>query len=110
MKKLFSILLVIVLSLSIFAGCSKPVMEDQNSSTQPAGKIASEFTDAEGVFNGIIDADSVEIAMSPEDVIVFTTYNVTDQITNIKSGDKVKFSYEPGPDDRLTITKIEVME
>ncbi|HHX61933.1 MAG TPA: hypothetical protein GX707_14685 [Epulopiscium sp.] len=110
MKKSFSILLVFVLSLSILTGCSKPATADQSLSTQPPSKIASEFTDADGVFNGIIDTDSVEIAMSPQDIVVFTTYNVADQITPIKPGDKVKFSYVPGPDDRLTISKIEVME
>lgn len=48
--------------------------------------------------------------MGPQDVVIFTTYNVADQIANIKLGDKVKFSYAPGPDDGLTISKLEVMK
>lgn len=110
MKKLFSLLLIIVLSFTVVTGCSKPVISDQDSPVQSSGKIASEFIDAEGVFNGVIDANSVEIAMSPEDIVAFATYDVADQITNIEPGDKVRFSYAPGPDDRLTISKIEVIE
>ncbi len=110
MKRIVSILGVIVLSLAMLTGCLKPTTTDQELPNQSGGKIASEFTDAEGVFNGKIDENSVQITMGPQDAVTFRIDDVADEIINIESGDKVKFSYAPGPDHGLSISKIEVIE
>jgi len=106
MKKIGMLIMVLTLMFSLFAlaGCAKAEAPIDN---QPSAKIASSATDAEGVYNGQIDGNSIEIAMSPEDIAAFRTADVQDQIATLVEGDKVRFSYAANTDGQLVLSKIE---
>jgi len=76
----------------------------------PSAKIADQAADAEGVYNGQIDNNSIEIQMSPTDVVAFRTTEVQDQLEGLEDGDRVKFGYKPNADGQLVLTFIEKME
>lgn len=106
MKKIvvFILVLMLTLSLGILNGCAKKEAPVVNPSS---AKIASNATDAEGVYKGRIDEGSVEIAMSPEDIVAFRSADVTDQLADISEGDPVRFSYAFNADGQLVLSKIE---
>lgn len=131
-KKLTALVLVAVLSLSLGAlgGCAKPdgpavsspapevsspapeVSSPAPEVTLPAptAKIADQATDAEGVYNGQIDNNSIEIQMSPTDIAAFRTTEVQDELEGLEDGDRVKFGYKPNAEGQLVLTFIEKME
>jgi hypothetical protein len=106
MKKIGILITILILTFSLFAlsGCAKAEAPTDN---QPSAKIASSATDAEGVYNGQIDGGSIEIGMSPEDIVAFRTAEVQDQIATLTEGDKVRFSYAANADGQLVLSKIE---
>ncbi len=109
MKKIVTLIIVLtmVLSLSVLSGCAK---EQTPVDGQPSAKIASSATDAEGIYNGQIDGNSIEIAMSPEDTAAFRTADVQEQIAGLSTGDKVRFSYEANAEGQLVLSKIEKIQ
>lgn len=109
MKKIGMLIMVLILTLSLFAlvGCTKAEAPTDNP---PSAKIASSATDAEGIYNGQIDGGSIEITMSPEDIAAFRTVDVNDQIALLTEGDKVRFSYATNTDGQLVLSKIEKIE
>jgi hypothetical protein len=76
----------------------------------PSAKIADQAADAEGVYNGQIDNNSIEIQMSPTDIVAFRTTEVQDQLKELEDGDRVKFGYKPNADGQLVLTFIEKLE
>lgn len=122
LKKLFVITVVVLSFALLFTGCTStapepvtPPVEQQNgdqtapSATpdQPAAKVAAEAQDAQGKLNGWIDNNSVEIEMSPEDVLAFRVTDVLEQMKGIEDGATVKFSYIQNEHGQMVITKIE---
>lgn len=100
---------LLMLSISFLSGCTKPDAPEV-SSPAPSAKIADRATDAEGVYNGQIDGQSIEIQMSPTDVAAFRTEAVGDLLEGLEAGDRVKFSYEPNAEGQLVLTSIEKMK
>lgn len=125
MKRTLALVLAIILVIGLASGCAKPApsqdtpaaVEDQNNTpedTNPnegaSGKIADKATDATGRFNGKIDGNSVEIEMTPTDILAFRSSEVTEQLNGINDGDKVRFSYESNENGQLVIISIEKIE
>ena len=122
MKKALVITIVVLSFAVLFTGCTKAATEltslppeQQNSETpvvpatpdKPAAKVAAEAQDAQGKLNGWIDGNSVEIEMSPEDVLAFRVTDVLEQLKGIEDGATVKFSYSLNENGQMNITKIE---
>jgi Cu/Ag efflux protein CusF len=123
MKKILAITLALVLLVAALAGCAKPAVQSEAPPPQsiavgepnpntpanpgPSAKIAAKGVDTQGTLNGRIDNNSVEIAINPEDTLAFRVTDVLEQLSGIKDGDMVKFSYEANSDGQLNITKIQ---
>lgn len=121
---------VLALSLGVLGGCAKPdgpavsspapevsapapeVSSPVPEVTLPApnAKIADQATEAEGVYNGQIDNNSIEIQMSPTDIVAFRTTEVQSQLEGLEDGDRVKFGYKPNAEGQLVLTSIEKLE
>ncbi|KUO75132.1 MAG: hypothetical protein APF77_01910 [Clostridia bacterium BRH_c25] len=121
MKEMLLITLVLVVLVAVLSGCVKASVEpetevpeptkaaEQNtpSNPEPSAKISAKGVDTEGILNGRIDNNSVEIEINPEDTLAFRVTDVLDQLEGINDGDIVKFSYEANENGQLNITKIE---
>ncbi|HYE82000.1 MAG TPA: hypothetical protein VEG39_07530 [Clostridia bacterium] len=121
MGQMFIITIVLTVLVAVLSGCATasmqpeaiapeptpPVLQIAPTVTEPAAKIAAKAVDAEGILNGRIDNNSVEIEINPEDTLAFRVTDVLDQLEGIKDGDLVRFSYESNEDGQLNITKIE---
>lgn len=114
---------VLMLSISVLSGCTKPDAPEVSSPAPevstpapeisqpaPSAKIADRAIDAEGVYNGQIDNQSIEIQMSSTDFAAFRTEAVGDLLEGLDVGDRVKFSYEPNAEGQLVLTSIEKMK
>ena len=120
MKKILVIILTLMLLITVFAGCSKPVVQPEVPTPQPpkaaeqntpatpgpSAKIAANGVDTQGKLNGRIDNNSVEIEINPEDTLAFRVTDILDQLDGINDGDMVKFSYEANENGQLNITRI----
>ena len=117
---------VLALSLGVLGGCAKAVSSPAPEVSAPApevsspvpevtlpapnAKIADQATEAEGVYNGQIDNNSIEIQMSPTDIVAFRTTEVQSQLEGLEDGDRVKFGYKPNAEGQLVLTSIEKLE
>ncbi len=124
MKKTIAFALALIVVISLLAGCSKPAYQQGDpippdltaihqselpDSGAPSAKITAEADDAQGKLIGWIDANSVEIEMTPTDTLAFRTAEVLEQLEGISDGDLVKFSYTHNESGQLVISKIEKM-
>lgn len=104
MRKTKMLTVILMMSLTLLSSCSNADVPAYDG--QPSAKISISAVDTVGVFNGIIDSEYVEIAMSPEDIVAFRATEVMENLEAISIGDTVVFSYAANDEGRLELSKL----
>ena len=125
MKRTLALLFIVVLTIGLALGCAKPSpIQDNPASVDGSsnnsgnvdveegvsGRIADKATEATGRYTGKIDGNSVEIEMSPTDIVAFRSSEVSEQLNTLEDGDNVKFSYETNEYGQFVLKSIEKLE
>lgn len=119
MKRIVSFVLIGMMSLGVFAGCTKTQTEEKQTEeavvTQPAEKQEPPQQDdqdvkkVEGIYIGQIDGNSIEVQVDGEPM-VFWMEDIGRVIEGLEGKEKISIQYKENENGQLKLIQIEKLD